>query len=391
MRVLLTGGGTGGHLFPALAVAGALKRSQPAPEILFVGSVRGIEATTVPQEGYPFEALPAMPMPRRLGISLLRAGLSNLRSVLRARALLDSWKPDVIFATGGFASAPVLAAARLKRVPVILHEQNSVPGVTNRLASRFAREVHIAFSAARYRFPRRDHLRLSGSPIREGIVSGSRSKALRLFRLDNARRTVFIFGGSQGAHRINEAVLDALPYFSKRRDIQFVIQAGQKDYGWMLERCRSIPVRTWVRPFIVEMGDAYSIADLVVCRAGALTLAELAAAGKPAILIPYPHATADHQTLNAESAVETGAAELIADRDLNGERLAERIDDLIRRPNELRRMSIHALRLARTDATERIVAAIRRAGGDETDTSKSLAKKSNRRGTRERRGGHVAQ
>ena len=362
MKVLITGGGTGGHLFPALAVADALAKLSPAPDILFVGSATGLEATAVPQAGYTFKGLPAMSLPRRFSFRLFRAGVANLRSILKARTIIDSWRPDVVFATGGFASAAILVAGWMSRVPVVLHEQNTVPGLTNRIASRFAREVHLTYSASRCFFPRRGHLRLSGVPVRDGIVQGSRGKALRLFRLEDDRRTVLVFGGSQGAHKLNEAVADALPRFAGRRDVQFVMQAGQKDHAWLLERCRNVPVRTWVRPFILNMGDAYAIADLVVCRAGALTLAELAATGRPAILVPYPHATANHQTLNAEVAVEAGAAVLIPDAELTGELLAAKIAELLDDPRRLRIMSIQSMKLARRDATDRLVHAIRRIG-----------------------------
>ncbi len=362
MRVLVTGGGTGGHLFPALAVADTLRRLQSPPEILFVGSSGGPEATMVPADGYAFQGLPVVGLPRRVGFRQLKAGVAIAVCILKARELLLGWKPDVIFATGGFASAPVLAAAWLTRVPVILHEQNSVPGLTNKLASRFAREVHITFSASRRHFPRRGHLRLTGIPIRDEILTGSRSKALRLFRFEEGRRTVLVFGGSQGAHHLNEAILDALPRFAGRKDVQFVMQSGQKDYSWMLDRCRAVPLRTWVRPFIQNMGDAYAVADLVVCRAGALTLGELAATGKPAILIPYPHATANHQMHNAEAFVEAGAAVLIPDQDLTGDILGARIAQLLDSQRDLRKMKIQIMKLARLDATERLVRAIRRIG-----------------------------
>jgi len=391
MKVLLTGGGTGGHLFPALAVADALKKILPAPEILFVGALSGLEATAVPQAGYPFRGLPAMSLPRRFGFRLFRAAIANLRCVLRAREIVESWKPDVIFATGGFASAPVLVAGWLSRVPVVLHEQNSVPGLTNRIASRFAREVHLSFSSARCHFPRRGHLRLSGIPIRETVLQGSRSRALRLFRLEDDRRTVLVFGGSQGAHRLNEAILDALPRFAGRRDVQLVLQAGQKDYPWMLERCRAVQVRTWVRPFIANMGDAYAVADLVVCRAGALTLAELAATGRPAILIPYPHATANHQMLNAEIAVDAGAAVLLPDSELSGELLGRRITELLDQPRRLRLMSIQAVRLARPDATERIVSSIRRFGeGTNGQETRPVVERVRARPRKVQQGSHVS-
>ncbi len=391
MKVILTGGGTGGHLFPALAIAESLRKRDPRVELLFLGSQRGLEATAVPQADLPFEGLPAMPLPRRFSPRLFRAGIADFRAVLAARAALRRFRPDVIFATGGFASAPVLAAAWMEKTPVLLHEQNAVPGLTNRIASRFAREVHLTFSASRRYFPRRDNLRLSGMPLREGIVGGSRNKALRLFRLEEGRTTILVFGGSQGAHHINEAILDALPRFANQRGIQFILQAGQKDYAWMLERCRAIPVRTWVRPFIQNMGEAYAIADLVVCRAGALTLAELHATGKPAILVPYPYATADHQTQNAEGSVEAGAAVMIPDAQLDGPALASRILDLIEDRRELRRMSIQAMRLARPDAADRIVRAILRypeaADGTEGEPEPHPRAASAERPVRRRRGG----
>jgi UDP-N-acetylglucosamine--N-acetylmuramyl-(pentapeptide) pyrophosphoryl-undecaprenol N-acetylglucosamine transferase len=363
MRVILTGGGTGGHLFPALAVADALKRDDPSIDILFVGASTGLEASAVPQAGYPFEGLPAIGLPRRLGPRLFRAGIAGIRSVFRARDIIREWKPDVIFATGGFAAAPVLVASRMLHIPIVLHEQNSVPGITNRFGSRFAREVHLTYSSARRYFPRRDHLRLTGMPIRDIVQQGSRGKGLRAFRLDEDRKTVLVFGGSQGAHKINQAIVEALPAFAGRKDVQFVIQTGQKDYDEVLEACRVVDVRTWVRPFIVNMGDAYAVSDLVVCRAGALTLAELAAAGKPAILIPFPFATANHQALNAEVFAEAGGAIVIPDGDLKGDLLEKRIMELIDNPRRLRLMAIQAVQLARPDATDRLEAAIRRFGG----------------------------
>jgi UDP-N-acetylglucosamine--N-acetylmuramyl-(pentapeptide) pyrophosphoryl-undecaprenol N-acetylglucosamine transferase len=395
VKVLITGGGTGGHLFPALAVADALAKLPHPPEVLFVGSLTGLEATTVPQAGYSFKGLPAMSLPRRLSFRLFRAGIANIRSVIKAREILDGWKPDIIFATGGFASAAILVAGWMARIPVVLHEQNSVPGLTNRIASRFAREVHLTYSASRCHFPRRGHLRLSGVPLREGIAQGSRGKALRLFRLEDDRRTVLVFGGSQGAHKLNEAVADALPRFAGRKDVQFVVQAGQKDHAWVLERCRTVPVRTWVRPFILNMGDAYAAADLVVCRAGALTLAELAATGRPAILVPYPHATANHQMLNAEVPVDAGAAVLIPDGDLTGELLAQKITELLDEPRLLRMMSIQSMKLARPDATDRLVRAIRRIGErlesePEDEVPESVGRRPERGPRRRPRGDHVA-
>ena len=211
----------------------------------------------------------------------------------------------------------------------MIHEQNSVPGLTNRTASRFAAEVFLAFAMARRFFPRRGHLRLSGNPLREQVTSGSASRALRLFRLEENRQTVLVFGGSQGAHSINEALCDALPHFAGRTDVQFLVQTGQDDYDRVVARCRDVEVKLWARRFIADMGDAYALADLVVCRAGAMTISELAACGLPAVLIPYPHAARNHQTRNAEMLAEAGGG-----------------GDHRRRPSRRRRAGAHHRRAA---------------------------------------------
>jgi UDP-N-acetylglucosamine--N-acetylmuramyl-(pentapeptide) pyrophosphoryl-undecaprenol N-acetylglucosamine transferase len=360
VKILMTGGGTGGHLYPALAVAEALKNMQKEMEILFIGSTRGIESAEVPEAGFAFQGLSTTGFPRRVGLRTITAAWSFVRAILAARKILREFRPQVVFSTGGYASAPVVVAARLEKIPVVLHEQNSIPGVTNRIASRLAAEVHLAFASARQFFPKRGHLRLSGNPLREQVLSGSRTRALRLFRLDEQRKTVLVFGGSQGAHSINEAILDALSSFQGRDDIQFLIQSGMNDYETMLARCRDLSVKTWVRRFIANMGDAYALADVVVCRAGAMTLSELAACGLPSILIPYPHAAANHQWLNAEQMRDAGAARVVSDAEMDGSVLARAIQEILANPRKLREMSVNALRMARPDATEKIARALLR-------------------------------
>ncbi len=358
MKILMTGGGTGGHLYPALAVAEALKKLSKDLEIDFVGSNRGIEAKEVPEAGYRFRGLDTTGFPRRLGPRSFVAAWSFGRAILAARAILREAAPDVVFSTGGYASAPVVVAARLERIPLVLHEQNSIPGLTNRIACRFAAEVYLAFACARRFFPKRGHLRLAGNPLREQVTTGSRSRALRLFRLEESRRTVLVFGGSQGARSINDALLAALPQFAGKEDVQFLVQTGEADYDRVVARCREIKVQIWARRFIPNMGDAYALADLVVCRSGAMTISELAACGLPAILVPYPHATANHQRLNAEQLAEAGAALIIEDAQLDGVELARAIEELLGQPRRLREMSVNALRVARPDASAKIARAL---------------------------------
>lgn len=360
MKVLITGGGTGGHLYPALAVAEALRQKIGNEAILFIGSQRGLEAEEVPAEGYAFQALETIGFPRKPGLGSIKAATAFFRAVLRARSIVKNFSPDVVFSTGGYASAPVVVAARLEGIPIVLHEQNSIPGRTNRIASRFASEVHLAFPSARRYFPKRRHLRLSGNPLRSNLLQGSRSRALRQFRLDENRFTVLVLGGSQGSHAVNEAIVGALKVFAGRDDVQFLIQSGQRDHEWMVEQCRALNAKTWVRRFIPNMGDAYELADLVVGRAGAMTISEITACGLPSILVPYPYATGNHQQVNAELLEEVGAAIMITEDRLNGEMLAEQIDALIHDRRNLRQMALSAHRMARPDATDRIATAILR-------------------------------
>jgi UDP-N-acetylglucosamine--N-acetylmuramyl-(pentapeptide) pyrophosphoryl-undecaprenol N-acetylglucosamine transferase len=354
----MTGGGTGGHLYPALAVAEALKKRQRDAGIFFVGSNRGIEAKEVPEAGLPFRGLSTTGFPRRPGFRSLVAAWSFGRAVFAAREILRELKPNVVFSTGGYASAPVVAAARWEKIPVVIHEQNSVPGLTNRVASRFAAEVFLAFAMARVFFPRRGHLRLSGNPLREQVTTGDAVRAVRLFHLEENRQTVLVFGGSQGARSINDAFCDALPHFTGRTDVQFLVQTGQDDYDRVMGRCRDVEVKLWARRFIADMGDAYALADLVVCRAGAMTISELAACGLPAVLIPYPHAARNHQAHNAEMLAEAGAAVIIADAHLDGDELARTVDELLSDKRRLREMSVNALRAARPEAADKVADAL---------------------------------
>ncbi len=389
MKAVFTAGGTGGHLYPALAVAEAVQGQLGAENILFIGSSDGIESREVPEAGFAFKGLETIAYPEKPNHKTLRSLWASVRATTDARKILSEFQPDVVFSSGGYPSIPVVAAARLSKVPIVLHERNSVPGRTNRFASRFADRVFLGFSSARPFFPKRGHLRLSGNPLRSQVLSGSRTRALRQFRLDEERKTVLVLGGSQGAHSINEAIVDVLGYFEEREDVQFLIQSGQRDHEWMVERCREQKVKSWVRRFIPNMGDAYEVADLVVSRAGAMTIAELTATGLPSILIPNPKATNDYEMQNAEQMREAGAAVLLEDRFLGGKGLFEQITQMLEDPTELRKMAMNARSVARPDATETIAAAIMQFGsgvGTDDDNADSDSG-SDRRSGPQRRGG----
>ncbi len=354
MKVLIAGGGTGGHIYPGIAVAEELKRIDPNTEILFVGGDRGLEGRVVPEAGFPLVTLGARGLPRRALWRVPFDLLANFGAFLAALGIVRREKPDVVLGTGGYVSAPVVLAAWLTRRPVLLQEQNAVPGLTNRLLARVADEVHVAFTESRGWFARKDRLKLSGNPVRRMILSGDRKQALARFGLSEQMPTVFVFGGSRGARRINEATLDAMARLKAALPAQFILQTGKEDFAWARDRAEKEQLPVTVVPYLTHIHEAYAAADLVVCRAGAMTLAEIAACGVPAILVPYPFAAYDHQVTNAQNLAERGGAVMIQDSALTGERLATEIERLIKDRATLVRMSANARRFARPDAAERI-------------------------------------
>jgi UDP-N-acetylglucosamine--N-acetylmuramyl-(pentapeptide) pyrophosphoryl-undecaprenol N-acetylglucosamine transferase len=358
MKVIIAGGGTGGHVFPGIAVAEELKAHHPGVEVLFVGGRRGLEATAVPEAGFRLRTLATAGFARRRPWSWPWAAVVNLFGFLQALWLVLSERPRAVLGTGGYVSGPVSVAAKLLGVPLLLQEQNSIPGLTNRWLSRIADEVHLSFIEARSYFPRRDHLRITGNPVRAYILSGEREQGLREFRLDRDRPTLFVFGGSLGAKRLNAAALDALRKLKNRVDVQCILQTGRDDHEPVQQAVTAEQLPATVLPFVKKMHLAYAAADLVVCRAGAMTLAEIAVCGRPSILVPYPYAAHDHQRVNAANLADRGAAVVIEDADLTGERLAREIAHLLADRTALSRMSANARLFARPDAAERLANAL---------------------------------
>jgi UDP-N-acetylglucosamine--N-acetylmuramyl-(pentapeptide) pyrophosphoryl-undecaprenol N-acetylglucosamine transferase len=354
MRVLIAGGGTGGHIYPGIAVAEELKRLDPQTEIRFVGGDRGLEGRVVPEAGFELVTIGARGLPRRAPWKVPGALLANAGAFFSSIGIVNAWRPDVVLGTGGYVSAPVVVAAWLSRRPVVLQEQNSVPGLTNRLLARVADEVHLAFSESRGWFTRKDRLKLSGNPVRRQILSGERRPALARFGLTEGVPTVFVFGGSRGARRINESALEAMARLRGQLSAQYILQTGKEDFAWAREKAEAQSLPVTVVPYLTHIHEAYAAADLVVCRAGAMTLAEIAACGVPAILVPYPFAAYNHQEINAQNLAERGGAVSIKDQDLTGERLALELLRLVKDRETLIRMSGNARRFARPDAAARI-------------------------------------
>lgn len=360
MKILIAGGGTGGHVFPGIAVAEELKRQRRDVEVVFVGTRQGIEAQAVPEAGFRIRFLASAGFHRRRWWLWPGAALVNVLGVLQALWVVLSENPKAVLGTGGYVSAPLSVAAKLLGRPLVLQEQNSIPGLANRVLARFANEVHLSFLEARGWFSRKDHLKVTGNPVRAHILSGDRESAMREFQLQPGRPTVFVFGGSLGARRINEAAIDTLKRLKGRVDVQFILQTGRPDFERVRAAVQAEQLPATVMPFVKKIHMAYAVADLVVCRAGAMTLAEIAACGLPSVLVPYPYAAHNHQEVNAANLVERGAAVSIVDAELTGERLAKEVAHLLADRQALSRMSANARVFARPDAAARLARALLR-------------------------------
>lgn len=347
MRIVIACGGTGGHIYPGLAVAEALRERDPAAEVLFIGG-SGLEASIIPQHGWPFRAVAARQLPRRAPLRVPFALAAVLRGTVQAAGLLRSFGAQVVVATGGYAAAPVGAAAALLRIPVVLQEQNLFPGLTNRVLSRVAARISIPHERVRRVFPRGT---VTGVPIRRGATGGLRPRGLARFGLAPGLFTVLVLGGSQGAKSLNGAMLDALGRFGDPAAVQVLHQTGKEQAESVRARAAAVRAPRCVAVgYIDDVADAYAAADLVVCRAGAATIAEVTANGLPAVLVPYPFAAGGHQDHNAALLAAEGAAIVVPDREVSGERLAGVIDALRADGARRRAMAEASRRLGRPQA-----------------------------------------
>jgi UDP-N-acetylglucosamine--N-acetylmuramyl-(pentapeptide) pyrophosphoryl-undecaprenol N-acetylglucosamine transferase len=355
LRVLIAGGGTGGHIYPGIAIAREVLRRHPTAGLLFVGTERGLEMKIVPAEGFLLETITISGLKGRGRLRQLKSLLAVPRSLLEARSILRRFQPSVVVGVGGYSSGPPVLAAALMGIPVMLQEQNALPGLTNRLLSRVARRVATAFRECERYFGGKAVL--TGNPVRAEFSQAQ-------CRTENDFFTLLVFGGSQGAQPINQAVIEALSILKTQLPgLRVIHQTGEGEYQRIKQACEAIGVGADIRPYFNDIPKQFAAADLLVCRAGASTLAEVTVAGKPAILVPFPQAADDHQRKNAEALALAGAAEMILQKDLNGPALAARIRHYFEHPDALRRMAHNSLALGRPDATERIVDLVEELGG----------------------------
>ena len=363
MRIIVSGGGTGGHIYPALTLIRTIQKQLPDTEFLYVGTNEGLEADIIPKEGLPFAAVDIKGFERRLTTeNILRAGKA-MSGVIKAMGLVRSFRPDVAVGTGGYVCGPILLAASLLGVPTLIQEQNVVAGITNRILSRFVSRIAVGTREAIFHFPASKTV-FTGNPIRDEVMSAGREAGIREFGLDPAKKTVLISGGSRGARSINKAMTGVLKHYAGSRTVQLLHVTGQANYEAAIEALKTEGIKPdgfdniFVKPYLYNMPLAMAAADLVVFRAGATGLAELTARGIPAIIIPYPYATENHQELNARALAREGAAEMILDKELTAQSLLLVMEKLLGDDEGLKKMSLASRKLGKPQAAGEIASMI---------------------------------
>src|SRR5581483_312453 len=348
-RVIIAGGGTGGHIYPGVAIAREFKERNSTTEILFVGTARGLEAKIVPREGFKLELIDVAAL-KNVSLGKKVASLSRLpKSFFTVRSLLKKYQPDVVIGVGGYSSGPVLLIASLIGSPTMVVEPNAMPGFTNRVLARFIKAAAVTFPDALPFFKGKGTV--TGNPVRSDFATVASKPR-------GARTHVLIFGGSQGAHAINVAMTEVLAKLkeqSKLMSFSFTHQTGETDLAMVKEAYEKFGAECEVKPFIHEMVKEFGRADIVICRAGATTSAEVAAAGKAAIMIPFPFAADDHQRKNAEAMERAGAVKMILQQNLTGDSLAKELLNLASDPEAITRMEVASRQLAKGDAAARTV------------------------------------
>ncbi len=361
MRVLLTGGGTGGHIYPALTIANRLKERIVGVRLLYVGTRDGLEADLVPREGIPFETITVRGLLGKTPVQLLSGFFAAARGCAQSYRIVRRFRPDVVVGTGGYVCGPVVLVAALCRIPILLQEQNAFPGLTNRALARFASVVAVPFDDTRSYFPRRTRVVVTGNPVRPQILSQDRAAAARALGLDPDKLTLFVFGGSRGAKSINQAMIGAVRTLLSRKGLQILYVTGREYFHWVTKELEGQGIgkerygNLSIVPYLYQVEKAWATTDLVVSRAGGMTLAEICALGIPAVLIPSPNVANDHQRANAQAVARHGGAVVLDDRDLNGELLARTVVAILDEPGRLAVMAEASRAVGRPRATDDLV------------------------------------
>ena len=368
MKVVIAAAGTGGHINPGIAIANKIKEKEPKSEIIFIGTNRGLENDLVPRAGYPLKTINAYGVQRKLSIQNLKNLYSTFKSIGETQRFLDSVRPDVVIGMGGYICVPTVIAAKKMGIPVVLHESNAFPGIAVKLFKKKANKILVGFQDAKDRLEGANNVVVTGNPVKIKKLNLSEEEKKKIktqIGIKGNKPVVLVFGGSQGAQSINRSFLEIIVN-KRNKDYQIVWAAGPGQYDEIKTKLDEVNMNinnienVKIVPYIYNMEEVMNTCDLVVCRSGAMTITEISIVGKPAIFIPYPYATENHQEYNARVLEKVGAAKIILDKDLNSESLEKTIEEIVRNPNILKQMGGNATKVAMPNVEEKIYEEIRK-------------------------------
>lgn len=359
MRYLITGGGTGGHIYPALAIANEIKRKDKSAEILYVGTEKGLESELVPKEGFQFKTIRVKGMPRKINKESFIALKELLHGLNDAKKIIKEFKPDVVVGTGGYVCGPVVYMAKKMNIPALIHEQNAFPGITNKILSRYVDKVAVTFDEAKKYFKYPDRVVNTGNPIRKEILEIDKEKAYKALDIDKDIPFILSFGGSGGQKKLNDAIYYFIKEAIEKKDVQIIHVTGKRFYDDFMAQLKkdNIDLNKNIRvfPYFYQIPEAVNIASLVITSSGAITLAEISAVGAPSILIPKSYTAENHQEYNARAFENKGASILVLEKDIKEDAFSDIIYSVVKDKKRLAQMASHSKELGKTDASERIV------------------------------------
>jgi len=364
MRVLITGGGTGGHINPALAIAQKVKSEDVSNTVLYVGTKTGMESELVPKEGFEFKSVTAKFLMRKISIENIKTLFASAKGVIEASKIIKEYKPDIVVGTGGYVCGPVVLAAALKKIPTMIHEQNVFPGITNKILAKVVDVIGISFKEAEKYFPKnvKHKLIMVGNPVRKDILVANRAVSRKVYNLKTDDILIYSFGGSGGQVSLNKAILEVIKKYNGNNNIKIIHVTGKRLYDNFCEEMKKLKIEIKnnieIRDYMYEAPTALSASDIVIGSAGAITIAEITAIGVPSILIPKTYTAENHQEYNARALEKKGAAKVILEKDLSGKTLISSIEEIIENKTILKTMSLNSKSLGNIDVEDKIYKAM---------------------------------
>lgn len=356
LKIIIAGGGTAGHINPGIAIAKQILKNHPDAQILFVGTEKGLEKELVPKEGFELRFISVKGFKRKMSFDTLVSVKELIKGMYQTRKIINEYKPDIVIGTGGYVCGPVLINASFMGIPTIIHEQNVYPGVTNRILSRFVDVVMVSFEESK-KYIKSKNVYVTGNPVRYEILNSNRIASRKNLGIDNNEKLLVVFGGSIGAEKINRILVDYIKS-AVPENVKLIFGTGAKQYNDVsnsLQNVKYDKTKINILPYIDNMGDVMAAADLMVCRAGAITLSEITVIGVPAILIPSPNVTHNHQEYNARALEKVGAAKVITEKDLSEIDFGCLVNDILLDDKTLFKMGQRSRSIGRKDATEKII------------------------------------